>query len=189
MADVLTEKILTFWFGTADLDAPVDFREAWFKRSDDFDSEIRENFVGDVEQAIRGDLDSLAQTPAGALALLILLDQFPRNLFRGTAKAFSGDARARRIADHALRHGFDRAMNARHRIFLYLPFEHSEAMADQERSVALFASLDDPRAYDYALKHKAVIDRFGRYPHRNAALGRASTAEEVEFLKTPGSSF
>lgn len=189
MADALVEKILTFWFGTPDLDAAVDFREAWFKRSDDFDSAIRDNFAGDVERAIRGDLDDLAQTPAGALALLILLDQFPRNLFRGTAKAFAGDVRARKIAEQALKHDFDRAMHAHHRIFLYLPFEHSEAMADQERSVALFASLDDPRAYDYALRHKAVIDRFGRYPHRNAALGRASTPEEVEFLKTPGSSF
>lgn len=189
MADARGERILAFWFGTTTLADPIEFREAWFKRDDGFDQTIRTNFAEDVDRALDGELDGMANTPEGALALLLLLDQFPRNMFRGTPKAFAGDERARKIARAALARGFDAAMSASHRIFLYLPFEHSENIADQERSVALFATLNDPRAYDYAVRHKDVIARFGRFPHRNAALGRASTPEEIEFLKTPGSSF
>lgn len=189
MAEALAKRILTFWFGTADLAEPVEFREAWFTRDDAFDQEIRASFSNEVESALRGELDRMAGTAEGALALLLLLDQFTRNLFRGTPRAFSGDARARTIARSALARGFDAAMSPNHRIFLYLPFEHSEDLADQARSVALFATLNDPRAYDYAVRHKDVIVRFGRFPHRNAALGRDSTKEEIEFLKTPGSSF
>lgn len=189
MAEALATRILTFWFGTANLAEPVEFREAWFKRDDAFDQDIRAGFSNDVEGALRGELDGMAETAEGALALLLLLDQFTRNLFRGTPRAFSGDARARTIAKSALARGFDAAMSPNHRAFLYLPFEHSEDIADQERSVALFATLNDPRAYDYAVRHQDVIARFGRFPHRNAALGRDSTQEEIEFLKTPGSSF
>lgn len=189
MAEAVTQRILSFWFGTADLAQPIEFREAWFKRDDAFDQDIRASFSNEVESALRGELDGMAETAQGALALLLLLDQFTRNLFRGTAKAFAGDAPASKIAKQALARGFDAAMSPNHRIFLYLPFEHSEQIADQERSVALFATLNDPRAYDYAVRHKEVIDRFGRYPHRNEVLGRPSTPEEIEFLKTPGSAF
>ena len=189
MAEALTPRILTFWFGTANLGDAVEFREVWFKRDDAFDQDIRARFSNEVESALHGELDGMADTAEGALALLLLLDQFPRNLFRSTAKAFAGDARANRIAKLAPERGFDAAMSPNHRIFLYLPFEHSETLEDQDRSVALFATLNDPRAYDYAVRHKDIIVRFGRYPHRNEALGRASTREEIEFLKTPGSSF
>lgn len=189
MAEALAKRILTFWFGTANLADPVEFREAWFKRDDAFDQDIRAGFSNEVERALRGELDAMVETAEGTLALLLLLDQFTRNLFRGTPKAFAGDARARKIAKAALARGFDATMSPNHRIFLYLPFEHSEDIADQERSVTLFATLNDPRAYEYAVRHKDVIARFGRFPHRNAALGRASTSEEIEFLKTPGSSF
>lgn len=189
MAEALARRLLLYWFGTHNLAEPVEFREIWFKRDDVFDQDIRTRFLNDVESALRGELDGMAETAEGALALLLLLDQFTRNLFRGTAKAFAGDERARKIARAALARGFDAAMSPNHRIFLYLPFEHSEDIADQERSVALFATLNDPRAYDYAVRHKDVIARFGRFPHRNATLGRANTPDEIEFLKTPGSSF
>lgn len=189
MAEALARRILVHWFGTPDLADPVEFREAWFKRDDAFDQDIRASFSDEVESALRGELDGMAETAEGVLALLLLLDQFTRNLFRGTPKAFAGDERARKIAKAALARSFDAAMSPNHRIFLYLPFEHSEDLADQERSVALFATLNDPRAHDYAVRHKDVIARFGRFPHRNIALGRDSTQEEIEFLKTPGSSF
>lgn len=189
MADARTQEILEFWFGSAELTQAIEYREAWFQKSDAFDAEIRQRFAADVELAISGELDGMAGSPQGALALLLLLDQFPRNLFRGTARAFAGDARARKIANAAIARGFEAAMSQRHRVFLYLPFEHSEDLRDQERSVILFATLDDPRGYDYAVRHRDIVARFGRFPHRNAALGRESTPEEIEFLTTPGSSF
>jgi uncharacterized protein (DUF924 family) len=189
VADGRALRILEFWFGAADLTQLVEHRDIWFKRDEAFDADIRQRFADDVERALHGELDSMAADAAGTLALLLLLDQFPRNLFRGTAKAFSGDERARKIANTAIARGFEAAMSQRHRVFLYLPFQHSEEMRDQERSVLLFATLDDERGYDFAVRHLDVIARFGRYPHRNAALGRQSTDEEIEFLKTPGSSF
>jgi len=189
VAEALARRILVHWFGTPNIVDPVEFREAWFKRDDAFDQDIRVSFSNEVESALRGELDGMAETAERALGLLLLLDQFTRNLFRGTPKAFAGDAQARKIAKAALARGFDAAMSPNHRIFLYLPFEHSEDIADQERSVTLFATLNDPRAYDYAVRHKDVIARFGRFPHRNKALDRTSTPEEIEFLKTPGSSF
>ena len=189
MAEARSRRILEFWFGSIDLTHPVEYRDAWFGKNDEFDAEIRRHFADDVDMALRGELDGMAATAAGALALLLLLDQFPRNLFRGTARAFAGDARALKIAKAAIARGFEAAMSQRHRVFLYLPFEHSEELREQERSVILFATLDDPRGYEYAVRHRDIIARFGRFPHRNAALGRQSTDEEIEFLQTPGSSF
>lgn len=189
MADDRARRIVEFWFGSADLTQTVEHRDVWFKRDEAFDEDIRQRFSSDVQRAMRGELDSMAADATGALALLLLLDQFPRNLFRGTAMAFAGDERARKIAHAAIARSFEAAMSQVHRVFLYLPFQHSEDMRDQERSVLLFATLDDERGYDYAVRHRDIIARFGRYPHRNAALGRSSTEEEVEFLKTPGSSF
>jgi len=189
VADALATQVLVFWFGTPILSEAVAYNEAWFKRDDAFDDRIRAAFAGPVETAIAGGLDAMAVDAEGALALILLLDQFPRNLHRGTPQAFAGDARARRIARFALARGAERAMSPKHRVFLYLPFEHSESLPDQELSVALFATLDDARTLDYAVRHRDVIARFGRFPHRNAALGRDSTPEEIEFLKTPGSSF
>ena len=147
-----------------------------------------------VEAALAGQLAAWADDAQGALALLILLDQFPRNLFRGEAKAFAGDPQARQLAETALDQGWDKGLSAVEKLFVYLPFEHSEALADQERSVALFSALaaEHPGCdgfLDYARRHHEVIARFGRFPHRNAALGRPSTPEETGYLAQPGSGF
>lgn len=186
-------EILEFWFQG---DATV-MREAWFRRDDTFDEAIRQRFSALVVPAREGALDGWAAAPEGTLALLILLDQFPRNLFRGSAEAFASDAHARAIARRAvLEQGQDRALHPVQRVFLYLPFEHSEAMADQDLSVALFEGLRDHAPHrgaggviDYAWRHRAVVARFGRFPHRNATLGRASSAAEAAYLAQPGAGF
>ncbi|CAH0268169.1 DUF924 family protein [Roseomonas sp. CECT 9278] len=182
--------ILGFWF----TDGPDTFREAWFKRDDAFDAAIRDRFGVAVVAARDGALDDWAAQPDSALALLILLDQFPRNLFRSSAEAFASDPHARDIArEVVLAHRFDLALSHTERVFLYLPFEHSEAMADQDLSVALFEGLrDDARmakpagTIDYAWRHRVVVGRFGRFPHRNAVLGRDSTPAEQAWLATGG---
>jgi uncharacterized protein (DUF924 family) len=184
------EDILAFWFA----EGPETFRKAWFVKDPAFDAEIATRFGALVAPAREGALDGWAATPRGALALLILLDQFPRNLHRGSAEAFASDEHARAIARHAvLRDSFDHALAPAQRIFLYLPFEHGEALADQDLSVALFEGLRDIPAMaapggtiDYAWRHRAVILRFGRFPHRNDALGRPSTAAELAWLAAGG---
>ena len=137
---------------------------------------------------MRGELDRWRSTPLAALALIVVLDQFSRNLFRGTPRAFVGDPAALAAAASAIERGFDRLLSAQERTFAYMPFEHAEDLAAQRRSLALFGALD-PDDIDYAKRHHDIIARFGRFPHRNAALGRESTPEEIEFLKRPGSSF
>jgi len=183
--------VLAFWFGP---DPVLDARRAlWFGKDPATDALIRERFLATHEAAARGDLDVWLDTPAGALALVVVLDQFPRNMYRDTAAAFASDQRALACARRVLERGWDVAMRPVERLFLYLPFEHSEVLADQRRSVRLFAALDEAPgmadAFDYALAHYCVIRRFGRFPHRNAILGRASTAEETAFLAQPGSRF
>ena len=182
--------ILEFWFS----EGPDTFRTAWFRRDDAFDEAIRAR-LGDLAAAARGGaLASWRDSSAGLLALAILLDQCPRNLHRGSAEAFAADALMRDIArDAVLVRRIDLGLTPTQRVFLYLPFEHSEAMADQDLSVALFEGLrDDPRmaapggAIDYAWRHHAVIARFGRFPHRNAVLGRVSTPEEQAWLEAGG---
>ncbi len=183
-------RLLAFWFA----DGPDSFREAWFVKDEVFDASCREGFGAPVVPARDGALDGWAATPQGALALLLLLDQFPRNLFRGSAEAFASDAHARAVARNAvLRDRFDLALTPVQRIFLYLPFEHGEALSDQDLSVALFEGLRDipamrepGGAIDYAWRHRAVITRFGRFPHRNAALGRAGTPAEQAWLAAGG---
>ena len=184
------DTVLHFWF----TEGPDTFREAWFKRDDGFDAAVRETLGSQSEAAAGGALRGWADTAEGALALAILLDQAPRNLHRGSARAFAADPLMRDIAREAvLRHRLDLALTPTQRIFLYLPFEHAETMADQDLSVALFEGLrDDPRmttpggTIDYAWRHRAVIARFGRFPHRNAALGRTSTAAEAAWLAAGG---
>ncbi|MCO6418070.1 DUF924 domain-containing protein [Siccirubricoccus sp. KC 17139] len=184
------EAILAFWF-QGDRHA---FQERWFQRDDAFDDAIRAAFAALVPAAREGRLDVWAETPPGALALLLVLDQFPRNLHRNSAEAFASDAHARAIARRVvLERRLDLALTPTERSFLYLPFEHGEAMADQDLSVALFEGLrDDPvhRApggtIDYAWRHRAVIQRFGRFPHRNAVLGRESTPAELAWLAAGG---
>ena len=184
------DQILAFWFA----DGPDTLRKAWFLKDDAFDAAIRAQFGTLIPPARDGACDAWADTPHGALALLILLDQFPRNLYRGSAEAFAADAHARQMARRAvLRDRHDLALTPTQRVFLYLPFEHSEAMADQDLSVALFEGLRDAKphaepngAIDYAWRHRHVIQRFGRFPHRNAALGRESTAEELAYMAGGG---
>lgn len=190
------EKILRFWFGDpADPNGEYgQQRQVWFKKDPAFDDAIRQRFLGDVERAIAGDLDDWRQGPRSCLALVLLLDQFPRNLFRGNARCFGGDRAALTTAYHALDRGYDQQVLPVERIFFYLPLEHSENLADQNRSVELTRSLhathpEFESTLDYALRHRDVIDRFGRFPHRNQVLGRETTPEEAEFLQQPGSRF
>jgi len=172
------DEVLEFWFGQD--------RKAWFEKNADFDEEIRRRFLSDYELGAAGMLASWKQAPASALALVVLLDQFPRNMFRDSARAFAADPLARDAARAIRNRGWDQAMTPDQRMFIYLPFEHSESLEDQELSLRLFA--DNPN-YEWARRHWEIIRRFGRFPHRNAALGRASTPEEMEFLMQPGSSF
>lgn len=181
--------VLRFWFGAADPSAEVPAREAWFKKEAAFDRAIDEEFGIEVEMALAGGLGEWRPSPAGLLALILLLDQFTRNIHRGSAKAFAGDVRALALARQAIDAGTDAKFGLRQRLFLYLPLEHSEALADQDRSVALIGALGDPEATRYAQAHRAIIARFGRFPHRNAVLGRQSTIEELRFLEQPGSAF
>jgi uncharacterized protein (DUF924 family) len=182
--------VLAFWFA----EGPATFRKAWFTRDDAFDASIRDGFADLVAPAREGALDDWAATAEGALALLLVLDQFPRNLHRGSAEAFASDPHARAIArEVVLARGLDRALHPVQRMFLYLPFEHGEDMPDQDLSVALFEGLRDcatmaapDGAIDYAWRHRVVIQRFGRFPHRNAALGRSSTPAEEAWLAAGG---
>ncbi len=186
------EDVITFWFGAAGSAERGRPRKAWFQKSAEFDAAIRDRFAAVHEAAQAGRLDTWQRTPLAALALVVVLDQFPRNMFRDTPRAFAADPRALAVAQAIVARGFDAAYLTVERVFAYLPFEHSEDIAMQRRSLALFAGLPEParaRYLDYAQRHHDVVARFGRFPHRNAILGRASTAEEVEFLEQPGSSF
>jgi uncharacterized protein (DUF924 family) len=157
----------------------------WFAKHADFDRRFREKFLRAHEAAARGELDHWQATPAGSLALILLLDQFPRNSFRGTARMYACDAKAREIAAIAVAAGHDQQLPADLRTFVYLPFGHSEEMADQDRSVALFQHLEEPGPW-HAERHREVIRRFGRFPHRNPILGRSMTAQEQDFLDQGG---
>lgn len=174
---VQPEDVLAFW------------REAgptrWFRKDEAFDSQFRSRFTGAHEAARRGDFDGWMATAVGALALLILLDQFPRNAFRGTARAFATDGKALDVARHALAQGFDKAIDADLRNFFYLPFMHSEQLADQDLAVERTRTLGDD-ALRYAVMHRDIIEKFGRFPHRNEALGRATTPAEQRFLNEGG---
>jgi uncharacterized protein (DUF924 family) len=190
------DGILLFWFGspeTADSTYAVR-RKIWFSKDPDFDQQLRDRFGSTYEQAAADRLDHWQTAPASCLALILVLDQFPRNLFRRQATAFATDAKALTIAKQAIAQGFDQALAPIQRIFMYLPLEHSECLADQLQSVRLFGELVQDQAeladtLDYAIRHRDVIERFGRFPHRNSFLGRPTTEAEAEFLKQPGSSF
>jgi uncharacterized protein (DUF924 family) len=183
--------VLLFWFGGREEHGKRHKR--WFEKDAAFDNQVRERFLGLHRQAAGGALEGWKARSADCLALILVLDQFPRHLYRGLPQAFATDALALAAARHALAQGYDRVMLPVERLFAYLPFEHSEALADQElaceltRPLEAFSETDD--AYRYAIAHRDIIRRFGRFPHRNAILGRPSTPEELEFLKQPGSSF
>lgn len=175
-------SVLRFWF---DESTP----EQWFEKSDDFDRVIESRFGALHAAACRGDCDDWAETADGVLALILVLDQFSRNLFRDDPRAFAQDAKALLLAKGAIAKGFDMAVSEDRRVFFYVPFEHSEDLADQEASLPYFEALTNKEYLRYAVAHRDIIARFGRFPHRNAVLGRESSPEESEFLKTPGSSF
>ena len=157
----------------------------WFEKDETVDAEIKQRFRARHDEAAAGKLAAWEQSAQGALALLILLDQFSRNMFRGQARAFASDELARAIASRAILNGFDGAFDDM-RTFFYLPFMHSEDLADQERSVAFYRAHGDERSLKYAALHADIIRRFGRFPHRNAALGRTTTPEEQAYLDSGG---
>ena len=152
--------------------------DKWFSRDDALDAEIRERFAALHAQAVAGALGHWRETPRGCLAEIILLDQFSRNLYRDDARAFAADSQARDIMDHVLARGLDDGMSADERRFLYMPLQHSENAADQSRSVDLYRTLEDDKTFEYTLRHQEIIIRFGRFPHRNAVLGRQSRPGE-----------
>ncbi len=166
------DDVLDFWF--ADETQPK-----WFQSTPEFDNLIRERFGGLYQEAASGGLDGWMESPRSALARIIVLDQFSRNLFRNDPRAFATDGLAVAAAHDAVDRGFDAALTAEERKFLYMPFMHSENLADQDRGLPLFASLDDAETIDSARHHRDIIVRFGRFPHRNAVLGRGSTAAET----------
>lgn len=183
MAATSPQDVLAFWFG------PAMGMEQWFKVDEAFDTQVRESLGPIAAEAATGALDRWTDTAEGALALVLLLDQAPRNIHRGTPAAWAGDAAARTAARRALRRGHDLATDLSRRFFFYLPFEHSEILADQFLSEALFATLQNKDFRFYAMRHREIVERFGRFPHRNKVLGRATTEAEQRFLEEPHSSF
>jgi uncharacterized protein (DUF924 family) len=172
------EAIVKFWTEAGS--------ERWFAKDDAFDADLRTHFEAAHHTAARGGFADWEETPDGALALLLLTDQIPRNIFRGSAHAFATDARARQVAERAIARAFDQRFEPSLRCFFYLPFEHSEDAADQARAVALFEALGDENYTKYACIHRDIIARFGRFPHRNAVMGRVTTPEEQAFLDAGG---
>jgi len=189
--DPRAAEVLSYWFGARD-----DYgkrRKCWFEKDDAFDAEVRRCFLTLHEDAARGALAAWQVDASDCLALIVVLDQFPRNIYRGAALAFATDAQALTVAQYALANRYDRGLLPVERMFAYLPFEHSESLEHQLAACELiepltaFESTKD--AHRYAIRHCDIIRRFGRFPHRNASLGRASSADELEFLKEPGSGF
>ena len=176
--------VLDFWFSPR-------ARDLWFVKNPAFDQEIRTRFIADYERVAKGTLDGWPGTPAGVLSLVILLDQFPRNMFRGYSQAYATDAAALALAEGGLETRYDQLLGIEGRKFLYMPFMHSEDLDHQRRSVQLFLLLEeeDGKSLKSALKHMRIIERFGRFPHRNETLSRLSTPEEEVFLAKPHSGF
>lgn len=176
------QDVLNFWFEEC---APPQ----WFKKDPAFDHAIRERFGEVIERALNGGLDDWTESSEGCLALILVLDQFTRNVYRGTSKAFAGDDKALSISDLCRERGYIEHPHQGFRHFMLIPMMHSEDLQVQEASLPLFEKHTDDRVYQFAVRHRDIIARFGRYPHRNHDLGRASTDEELAFLKEPGSGF
>jgi uncharacterized protein (DUF924 family) len=177
-------EILDFWFlplGDPEHGKP---RKFWWDSTPEIDAEIRGRFGALLDKAVAGELDAWRKSPDGALALILLCDQFSRNMHRRTARAFSGDPKARESARYALAHHYPAAYPGDMRVFFFMPFQHSEDLGDQDFCCALFEGLLDEANTKYAVDHRNIVARFGRFPHRNEVLGRASTADELDYLKT-----
>ena len=187
------DEVLAFWFGREDEPGYGEFREAWFRKDPEFDQQVQERFGPLYERAAAGELDGWREEARSCLALVICLDQFPRNMFRGDGRTHATDDKALETARYALERALDRELPPFQRVFVYMPFMHSESVEDQRRSVELFGRLaEKPGAPDltsYAVGHMEIVERFGRFPHRNVILGREPTPEEAEFLQGPDSSF
>ena len=196
------DTIREYWFGTALEDAAVTARQRaqlWWSKNPEVDNEICRRFESWVIKAGSGELDNWELNPQDRLALILLTDQFPRSIYRDSAKAFAFDSKALSLAHTGIDAGFDAALRPLEKVFFYLPLEHSESLADQQRSVSLFQKLVDDASpdqkptfaeyLDFSVRHRDIISRFGRFPHRNKALGRMSTSEELSFLQQPGSGF
>lgn len=186
-------EILDFWFGSSDEPDYGKSRKAWFAKEPEFDEEIRKRFLTDYEKAAGGYLDEWKNSSDTSLALILLLDQFPRHIFRETPQAFATDWEALSTAHQAIAQGYDVQLLNVQRWFVYLPFVHSENIEHQRKAIKLFQKLsgdkDSASAIENAIRHRSVIERFGRFPHRNIILGRPSTPEEKQFLKEPGAQF
>ena len=196
------DTIREYWFGTALEDAAVTARDRarlWWSKDPAIDNEIQQRFESCVIKAGSGELDLWASNPQDRLALILLTDQFPRSIYRDSARAFAFDTKAVSLARDGIDGGFDVRLRPLERVFFYLPLEHSESLPDQQRSVTLFQKLVDEAGpdhkptlaeyLDFAVRHRDIVSRFGRFPHRNKALGRISTPEELSFLQQPGSGF
>jgi uncharacterized protein (DUF924 family) len=176
------EAVLTFWFSEIE-------PKSWWVADPTFDELVRTRFAATLDRAVKAELHDWRTTPQGRLAEILVLDQFSRNIFRNSPLAFAQDPMALALSQEAVGAGLAASLSAIERTFLYMPFMHSESRLIHESALELFRENGLEDNFQFELKHKAIIDRFGRYPHRNAILGRASTAEEIEFLKQPGSSF
>ncbi len=185
------QEVLDFWFGREGEPGYGEFREAWFTKDPEFDRLVRDRFEALYERAAAGDLDDWMEEARSCLALVIVLDQFPRNMFRGDPRSYATDRKAQQTAEYAVDRTLDRELPEFQRTFLYMPFMHSEDLEHQRRSVELFRRLagDEADSSHYAVRHMEIIERFGRFPHRNEILGRQTTPAEAEFLTQPGSSF
>jgi uncharacterized protein (DUF924 family) len=175
--------IIDFWFLPLGDPGHGEPREIWWKSTPDFDAETISRFGGAIDRAVAGEFDAWKASPEGALALILLCDQFPRNCFRRSARAFSGDAKALEVARLALARFYPVAFTLNLRLFFYMPFGHSEVLADQHMACALFDTIGGEENLKSAAEHRDVVARFGRFPHRNEVLGRATTAEELDYLR------
>lgn len=173
----MPQEIIDFWFSD-------DVQKLWFNSTPEFDGLLRERFLGTWEQAGRGELEHWLQSAEGCLALVIILDQLPLNMFRESAQSYATEARSREVAHVALERGFDKSLAPEQRAFLYMPFMHSEALSDQQLALQLFAQPGLEGNYRFAQHHHGIIEKFGRFPHRNEALGRHSSAAELEYLNS-----
>ena len=169
------QQLITFWFSER-------VRPLWFNATPEFDAELREDYLATYQAALNGELADWADTAEGALALVICLDQLPLNILRGQAESFAGEAPARQVAATAIAEGLDQALTPMQKAFLYMPYMHSEDLADQDRALELFEQAGLTDNLHWAKHHREIVARFGRFPHRNAILGRESTAEELAWL-------